>query len=145
MIQITAHTLLRCTFWHLLAKNCRLNLPWRRGAAGTQIWGQICPLVHPYVAELKCGLSPRISDGAVTAAWTASTAAAEVSVKLRVIPLVAQARERVSHVTLSIVGFDDLVTSFVATIATGWSDPYWVELFPTARPRLRHRALTQSY
>ena len=25
--------------------------------------------------------------------------------------------------TLCIVGFDDLVTSFVATIATGWSDP----------------------
>ena len=25
--------------------------------------------------------------------------------------------------TLYIVGFDDLVTSFVATIATGWSDP----------------------
>jgi hypothetical protein len=25
--------------------------------------------------------------------------------------------------TVCIVGFDDLVTSFVATIATGWSDP----------------------
>ena len=25
--------------------------------------------------------------------------------------------------TLYIVGFDDLVTSFVATIATGWSEP----------------------
>lgn len=30
--------------------------------------------------------------------------------------------------TLSIIGFDDLVTSLVATIATGWSDPYRVEL-----------------
>jgi hypothetical protein len=25
--------------------------------------------------------------------------------------------------TLYIVGFDDLVTSFVSTIATGWSEP----------------------
>jgi hypothetical protein len=31
---------------------------------------------------------------------------------------------------------DDLVT----TIATGWSDPHGVELFPTARSRLRHGA-----
>jgi hypothetical protein len=36
---------------------------------------------------------------------------------------------------------DDLVT----TIATGWSDPHGVELFPTAKSRLRHGALTQSY
>jgi len=38
--------------------------------------------------------------------------------------------------TLSIVGFDDLVTSFVATIATGWSDPCRVGLPPTGKPRL---------
>jgi hypothetical protein len=38
--------------------------------------------------------------------------------------------------TLSIVGFDDLVTSFVATIATGWSDPCRVGLSPTGKPRL---------
>src|SRR6185436_8261054 len=38
--------------------------------------------------------------------------------------------------TLSIVGFDDLVTSFVATIATGWSDPCRVGLSPTRKPRL---------
>lgn len=35
-----------------------------------------------------------------------------------------------------IVGFDDLVTSFVATIATGWSDPCRVGLSPTGKPRL---------
>ena len=38
--------------------------------------------------------------------------------------------------TLCIVGFDDLVTSFVATIAAGWSDPCRVGLPPTERPRL---------
>jgi len=38
--------------------------------------------------------------------------------------------------TLSIVGFDDLVTSFVAAIATGWSDPCRVGLSPTEKPRL---------
>jgi len=38
--------------------------------------------------------------------------------------------------TLCIVGFDDLVTSFVATIATGWSDPCRVGLSPTGKPRL---------
>jgi len=38
--------------------------------------------------------------------------------------------------TLCIVGFDDLVTSFVATIATGWSDPCRVGLSPTEKPRL---------
>ena len=38
--------------------------------------------------------------------------------------------------TLCIVGFDDLVTSFVATIATGWSDPCRVRLSPTGKPRL---------
>jgi hypothetical protein len=38
--------------------------------------------------------------------------------------------------TLSIVGFDDLVTSFVATIANGWSDPCRVGLSPTGKPRL---------
>ena len=38
--------------------------------------------------------------------------------------------------TLCIVGFDDLVTSFVATIATGWSDPCRVGLSPTWKPRL---------
>ena len=38
--------------------------------------------------------------------------------------------------TLYIVGFDDLVTSFVATIATGWSDPCRVGLPPTEKPRL---------
>jgi hypothetical protein len=38
--------------------------------------------------------------------------------------------------TLSIVGFDALVTSFVATIATGRSDPYRVGLSPTGKPRL---------
>ena len=37
---------------------------------------------------------------------------------------------------LYIVGFDDLVTSFVATIATGWSDPCRVGLSPTGKPRL---------
>jgi hypothetical protein len=36
----------------------------------------------------------------------------------------------VTKVTISIVGFDALVTSFVATIATGWSDPYRVGLSP---------------
>src|SRR5262245_64574578 len=41
--------------------------------------------------------------------------------------------------TLSIVGFDDLVTSFVATVATGWSDPCRVGLSPTERPRLSRR------
>src|SRR5215831_21192279 len=35
--------------------------------------------------------------------------------------------------TLCIVGFDDLVTSFVATIATGWSDPCRVGLSPTEK------------
>src|SRR5262245_232679 len=45
--------------------------------------------------------------------------------------------------TLCIVGFDDLVTSFVATIATGWSDPCRVGLTPTEKPRLHaaHRAV----
>jgi hypothetical protein len=45
--------------------------------------------------------------------------------------------------TLCIVGFDDLVTSFVATIATGWSDPCRVGLSPTEKPRLyaAHRAV----
>src|SRR5215475_7629687 len=38
--------------------------------------------------------------------------------------------------TLCTVGFDDLVTSFVATIATGWSDPCRVGLSPTGKPRL---------
>jgi hypothetical protein len=38
--------------------------------------------------------------------------------------------------TLCIVGFDDLVTSFVSTIATGWSDPCRVGLSPTGKPRL---------
>ena len=38
--------------------------------------------------------------------------------------------------TLSIVGFDDLVTSFVAAIATGWSDPCRVGLSPTEKPHL---------
>jgi hypothetical protein len=38
--------------------------------------------------------------------------------------------------TLCIVGFDELVTSFVATIATGWSDPCRVGLSPTGKPRL---------
>ena len=38
--------------------------------------------------------------------------------------------------TLCIVGFDALVTSFVATIATGWSDPCRVGLPPTGKPRL---------
>jgi hypothetical protein len=38
--------------------------------------------------------------------------------------------------TLCIVGFDDLVTSFVAAIATGWSDLCRVGLPPTRRPRL---------
>jgi len=38
--------------------------------------------------------------------------------------------------TLCIVGFDDLVTSFVATIATGWSDPCRVGMSPTEKPRL---------
>src|SRR5262245_45514082 len=38
--------------------------------------------------------------------------------------------------TLCIVGFDDLVISFVATIATGWSVPCRVGLSPTERPRL---------
>ena len=38
--------------------------------------------------------------------------------------------------TLSIVGFDDLVTSFVAAIATGWSDPCRAGLSPTEKPRL---------
>ena len=38
--------------------------------------------------------------------------------------------------TLSIVGFDDLVTSFVSTIATGRRDPCRVGLSPTGKPRL---------
>jgi hypothetical protein len=38
--------------------------------------------------------------------------------------------------TPSIVGFDDLVTSFVATIATGRSDPCRMGLSPTEKPRL---------
>jgi hypothetical protein len=49
----------------------------------------------------------------------------------------------VTEMTLCIVGFDDLVTSFVATIATGWSDPCRVGLSPTEKPRLHaaHRAV----
>jgi len=35
--------------------------------------------------------------------------------------------------TLCIVGFDDLVTCFVATIAAGWSDPCRVGLSPTGK------------
>src|SRR5262249_48397047 len=38
--------------------------------------------------------------------------------------------------TRYIVGFDALVTSFIATIATGWSDPCRVGLTPTERPCL---------
>jgi len=38
--------------------------------------------------------------------------------------------------TRYIVGFDTLVTSFIATIATGWSDPCRVGLTPTKRPCL---------
>jgi len=38
--------------------------------------------------------------------------------------------------TLCIVGFDDLVASFAATIATGRSDPCRVGLSPTGKPRL---------
>jgi REP element-mobilizing transposase RayT len=34
------------------------------------------------------------------------------------------------------VGFDALVTSFVATIATGWRDPCRVGLSPAEKPRL---------
>jgi hypothetical protein len=36
--------------------------------------------------------------------------------------------------TLCIVGFDELVTSFVATIATDWSELCRVGLYPTERP-----------
>src|SRR5262245_30216601 len=48
--------------------------------------------------------------------------------------------------TLCIVGFDDLVTSFVATIATGWSDPCRVGLSPTEKPRLHaaHHAVATT-
>src|SRR5262245_42689909 len=48
--------------------------------------------------------------------------------------------------TLCIVGFDDLVTSFVATIATGWSDPCRVGLSPTEKPRLHaaHHAVATA-
>jgi hypothetical protein len=51
-----------------------------------------------------------------------------------------------SHMTLCIVGFDDLVTSFVATIATGWSDPCRVGLSPTEKPRLHaaHHAVATA-
>ena len=38
--------------------------------------------------------------------------------------------------TVSIVGFDDLVTSFVAPIATGRSHPCRVGLSTTWKPRL---------
>src|SRR6516164_6201461 len=45
--------------------------------------------------------------------------------------------------TLYIVGFDDFVTSIIATIATGRGDPCRVGLTPTERPCLRtaHRKL----
>jgi hypothetical protein len=42
--------------------------------------------------------------------------------------------------TLCIVGFDALVASFVATIATGWSDPCRGDCFP-----LRDRAFNAAH
>ena len=45
--------------------------------------------------------------------------------------------------TLSIVGFDNLATSFAATIATGWSDPCRVGLTPTEKPRLYAAHVTE--
>ena len=56
---------------------------------------------------------------------------------------------RVTKMTRYIVGFDALVTSFIATIATGWSDLCRVGLTPTERPclrtahRMRHCRLEQ--
>jgi hypothetical protein len=47
--------------------------------------------------------------------------------------------------TLCTVGFDDLVTSFVATVAAGWSDPCRVGLSPTERPRLSRRTQFAAY
>src|SRR5262249_43203165 len=44
---------------------------------------------------------------------------------------------RVTKMTRYIVGFDALVISFIATIATGWSDLCRVGLTPTERPCLR--------
>ena len=43
---------------------------------------------------------------------------------------------RVTKMTRYIVGFDALVNSFIATIATGWGDPCRVGLTPTERPCL---------
>jgi hypothetical protein len=42
----------------------------------------------------------------------------------------------VTCMTLSIVGFDGFVTSTIAAIATGWSDPCRVGLPPTGKPCL---------
>jgi hypothetical protein len=54
----------------------------------------------------------------------------------RFTPRSTRRRPMPAVMTLCIVGFDDLVTSFVAAIATGWSDPCRVGLSPTGKPRL---------